>query len=345
MKVSTIGLDIAKNVFQLVGLDKHGKEVLKKRLRRSQVLEYFAKLEACVVGVETCSGAHYWAEQLERLGHQVKLMSARAVKAYRSKTKNDYNDARAIAEAATREQVRAIAHKSAGQLEAQALHSARELVKSQRNQVTNSLRGLLAERGVVIAKSLKALGERVPEVLEDAQNGFGDGFREVLADLYERFRDLQARLGQYDRRVARLQAQDEQALLAARTPGIGVLTSTAVGAKHGDLSQFRRAEDFPAALGLVPRQDSTGGRTKLLGINKHTDAYLRTLLIHGARSVLSHAHKTPHDPLCRWALAVAARRGQKVAAVALANKLARITWAVVRSGQPYDPNKLRPRAA
>lgn len=344
MKVSTIGLDIAKSVFHVVTVDARGDEVAKKQLKRAKVLEYFANLEPCLVGIETCGGAHYWARELEKLGYTVKLMSPKAVKAYRSTAKNDYNDARAIAEAATRQQVRAIPIKSAQQLDAQAVHRARELVKKQRNQIANSMRGFLAEHGIVVAKSLKALRQRVPELLEDAENELSDTFRELLNDLYHMLGVYQGRLADYDQRLRRVHAVNPHAQLIAHTPGVGVVTATAVTALHGNLSQFRRSEDFSAAVGLVPRQDSTGGKTVLLGINKKTNPYLRTLFIHGARSVLRNADKHTDDPLCRWALRLCERRGSKIAAVALANKLARITWAVMNTAQPYCPETLRARS-
>ena len=345
MRVSLIGLDIAKYVFHLVGFDPRGNEVLKKQLRRKQVLSYFAQLEPCLVGIETCGGANHWGRELEKLGHRVKLVSPNRVKADRVGAKNDYNDARAIAEVAARAHVRAIPIKTVEQSEVQALHRARELVKKQINQNVNALRGHLTEFGIVVTQSVGALRRRVPEVLEDADNGLGAPFREVLDDLYRALCTDRERLAEYDRRIARALAADERAQLAAQTPGVGPLTATAVTAMRGDLSQFRCAKDFGAALGLVPSQHGTGGRTVLGGINKRSDPYLRTLFIHGARSVLNHAHRHPDDPMCRWALAVKERRGANIAAVALANKLARITWAVLTTGQPYRPQRLRARSA
>ena len=335
MKVSTIGLDIAKSSFYLVVYDDHGKELFKKRLRRAKVLAYFAQLEPCLVGIEACGGAHYWAREFEKLGHTVKLMSAKAVKAYRSKAKNDYNDARAIAEAATRPQVRAIPIKTCEQHDVQGLHRCQALAKKQRNQTASSMRGLLAEHGIVVPEGMAALRRRVPELLEDADNGLSDLFREMLDEAYQTLCQQCERVVECNRRLRRAFCADKRAMLAATTPGVGVMTATATTAMHGGLEQFRRAEDFSAALGLVPGQHTTGGRIALTGINKRTNPYLRTLFINGARSVLSHAERHPDDPMCRWALAVAARRGKNVAAVALANKLARVTWAVLTTGQPY----------
>lgn len=342
MPVSSIGLDIAKHHFHFVVKDANGKSVQRKHLKRHQVLPYFAKREERdVVGIETCSGAHYWARKLEALGYPVKLMSPKAVKAYRTKTKNDFNDAEAIAESATRENVRAIALKSAVQQEHQALHRTRELLKKQRNQAANHLRGLVAEYGIVIAQTFKAVHTQVPEILEDAENGLSMALREHLALLYEMLCTHEAWFQAHEQRLKAAQARDPQAQRLAQIHGVGVLTSSAVVALHGNLEQFARSRDFSAAIGLVPRQNSTGGRNTLLGINKHTDPYLRTLFIHGARSVLASAAKRPDDPLCRWALRVRERRGFNIAAVALANKLARIAWAVLVRGQDYDPNKLR----
>ena len=346
MTVSTIGLDIAKNNFHLYMMDTQGKGVLKKRLKRPAVLPYFSEFEArCVVGIETCSGAHHWGRKLKELGYTVKLMSPKAVKAYRSKTKNDYNDAQAIAEAATREQVRAIPIKSAQQQDNQALHRSREMMKKERNQLANHIRGLVAEYGIVIRKSLKELHVRVPEVLEDGENGLSGAFRELLAALYQALCAQERLLAEHEQRLQRAQARDPRAQRLSHIPGVGVLTSSAVPALHGDLKHFARGRDFSAAIGLVPRQNSTGGRTVLLGINKHTDPYLRTLFIHGARAVLRTADKRPKDPLSQWALRVRERRGTNIATVALANKLARIAWAVLARDQHYDPDKLRAVAA
>ncbi len=345
MTVSTIGLDTSKSTFHLVCLDERGNEVHRKKLGRSKVLAYFTGLERCLVGLEACGGAHWWGRELETLGHEVKMMSAKTVKACRVNAKNDYNDARAIAEAATRPYVRAMPLKTPEQLDLQALHRSQAMAKKQRNQTASSMRGLLTEHGIVVPEGIGVLRRRVPEVLEDADNGLSDVFREMLAEAYQVLCQQCERLAECNRRLNRAFARDGRAQLAASTPGVGVMTATAVSAMHGDLRQFRRAEDFSAALGLVPMQHSTGGRTMLGSINKRTNPYLRTLFINGARSVLRHAERHPNDPMCRWVLEVAARRGKNVATVALANKLARVTWAVLTTGQPYSPERLRTRSA
>ncbi len=338
MKVSSIGLDIAKNVFHLVGQNKAGREVLKKRLRRSQVLRFFAQHERCRVGIEACGGSHYWAREFEELGHEVGLIPAQVVKAYVPGTKHDYNDARGICEALSRPGVRTVAVKSVGQQDIQALHRVRRVTMDTRKALANQMRGLLAEYGIVIGKGLPALRRGIPEVLEDAENGLSEAFRALLGGQYEELRHLDERMGEHDRQLKRLQRNHEPARRLSEVPGIGPIVSTAALAHLGNGSAYRNGRGFAACIGLVPRQYTTGGKPVLMGISKRGDAYLRTQFIHGARSVLSRA-PGKHDRLSRWAVQLQARRGHNIATVALANKLARISWALLAHGERFDPKR------
>jgi transposase len=336
MQVSTIGLDIAKNVFHLVGQNRAGREVLKKRLKRAQVLAYFAQLEACVVGIEACGGAHHWARELGKLGHEAKLIPAQVVKGYVPGVKNDYNDAAGICEAATRPRVRTVAVKTLEQHDIQTLHRMRAAALKQRTGTGNRIRGLLAEYGVVFGRGLATLRKALPEVLEDADNALSALARELLAGQLEKLRALDEEVHGYDRRLAQVQRQHPAAKRLGEVRGIGPVTATALVGALGDGRQFRNGRAMSAALGLVPGQHTSGDKPMLLGITKRGDPYLRTLLVHGARALLSHA--AGHDDrLSRWALELAARRGKHKATVALANKLARIAWVVLAREEPFDP--------
>lgn len=336
MQVSMIGLDIAKSVFHLVGQTRTGREVMKKRLRRSQVLAFFAQLPPCVVGMETCGGAHHWAREFEKLGHEVRLVAPKAVKAYVPGAKNDYNDARGICEALRSPRVRAVAVKSVEQQDIQALHRLRRAGVKQRTGTVNRLRGLLAEYGLVMPKGIAKARARVPELLEDADNGLSERFRELLAEQYQELVHLDEQVSAYDRRLASVQRHYEPARRLAEVPGIGPVLCSAVAAGIGNGHPFRNGRGFAASIGVVPHQHSTGGKPRLLGISKRGDPYLRGLFINGARAVLSRA-AGKEDPLSRWALQVQQRRGFNIACVALANKLARIAWALLARGERFDP--------
>jgi len=339
MEVSMIGLDIAKSDFHLVAQSARGREVMKKHLRRKQVLEYFAKLDRCLVGIEACGGAHHWARELERLGHQVALVPAQAVKAYVPGAKNDYNDARGICEALKSPRVRPVAVKSVEQQDWQALHRLREATLNRRKAVVNRLRGLLAERGLVMARGIGSARRRIPELLEDGENGLTGLFRELLHQEYEELVHLDERMRDYDRRLTQLQRSNEPMRRLGQIPGVGVLIASALPAHIGDGRQFANGRGFAASIGLVPHQHSTGGKARLLGISKRGNSYLRKQLVNGARSVLSRA-EGKSDRLSRWALNLSQRRGYNVAVVALANKLARITWVVLARGEQFQAERV-----
>lgn len=335
MQITTIGLDLAKHVFHIVGLNQAGKMVMRKKLKRSQMLAYFANLPVCIVAMEACASAHYWARELAKSGHTIKLLPPRSVKAYVQGNKNDYNDALAIAEAACRPTIRLVSPKTSAQQDIQALHRLREGVMSHRTRVSNQLRGLLAEYGIIIPKGISQLRAAIPEMLEDAQNELSVLFRELLSRAYAQLQELEEHMKYYDKAIQTVNRTDEAAQRLQSIPGYGPVISSVFSSVMGDGQAFKRGRDASAFIGLVPRQHSSGDKSVLLGISKRGNRYLRGLLIHGARAVIKNAHKK-EDKLSRWATELVNRRGKNKATVALANKLARIGWAVLTSGQAYE---------
>jgi transposase len=334
-KIMTIGLDLAKNVFHLVCCDGHGKVVSKKMLRRSQVLQYFANLAPCLVGMEACASAHHWARALGALGHEVKLIPPQYVKPYVRGNKNDYNDALAIAEAVTRPEMRFVAVKSTEQQDIQALHRLREKCGQDRTALCNQLRGLLAEYGVILPQGANLLLRRLPELLEDGENGLSDLFRQLLAQGYQQLQELDGHIESYTQEMKRQSQQDKACGRLQTIPGFGPIVASVFHSVIGNGEAFRRGRDVSASLGLVPRQHSSGGKDVLLGISKRGDRYLRSLLVHGARSVVIRADKKD-DKLSRWINKVKAERGFNKAVVALANKMARMGWAVLVNKTVYQ---------
>lgn len=343
MKLSVLGVDLAKNVFELYGIDARGNRVLSKRVSRKKLLATVAQLPACVVVMEACGGAHYWAREFEKLGHEVKLLQARDVRPYRQGNKDDRHDAPALAEAGTRSHLRAVSVNSAEQQDVQSLHRVHELLVKQRTALANQLRGLLAEYGIVLAQGIGVLRRRLAEVLEDADNGLTAGFRETVAEMGERLRDLDERVTHYKRRIKEAAHADARCRRLLELGGLGPMSSSALVGAVGDARQFANARAMSACLGVVPAHTGTGGKTHLLGLPKtRGNRYVRTLLIHGARSVVRHAAgKT--DARSRWINALVARRGKNVAAVAVANKNVRIAWALLSRGQDYRPPAQAPR--
>ena len=336
MKFTRCGLDIAKTVFQVHGVNEHGAVKGRKSLARSKVLEYFAQLPPCLIGMEACGGAHYWARELGKLGHTVRLMAAQFVTPYRKRGKNDANDAEAICEAVGRPNMHFVAVKSEEQQALLMVHRARSLTVGQRTAVVNQIRGLLGEFGVVFAQGVGRLRAQLPQILEDAENGLPGLAREVLAGLLERFRELHQHIQQYDLRVRELAQQSEPARRLMQIESIGPLTATAIVAGMGDPQVFKSGRSYAASVGLVPRQNSSGGTTRLGSITKRGDRYLRTLLVHGARAYLRVVEKKT-DGKAAWAKGLKARRHVNVAAVALAAKHARIAWAMLARGTEYRP--------
>jgi transposase len=336
MQITRIALDLAKENIQVHGVDRSGKPVLRKSLKRHQVLPFFRALPACEVGMEACAGAHDWGRQLQGMGHRVQLLPPQYVKAFVLGQKNDANDAAAICAAMGRPDLPRVAVKSVAQQDQQALHRVRQLRMKQRTALINQIRGLLAEYGIAIAKGPGALRKAIPELLEDAENGLSFDFRTLLADLREELKELQQRIDALTRQIEQQVRSEPNAKRLLEIPGIGPLTASALLAAVGDARQFRNGRQMAAFLGLVPRQHSSGGKTRLLGIHKRGDSYLRGLLVHGARSVLRAAARKPDDR-SRWLMNLATRRHRNIAIVAQANKTARIVWAILTSEQRYRP--------
>jgi len=335
-QITTIGLDTSKQVFHLVGLNRAGKVVHRKMLRRHQVLRYFARMPPTVIGMETCGGSHYWGRELGKLGHTIRLVPARDVRVLRRGQKNDYNDALAIAEAIRRPAQRFVSVKGVSDHDFQLLQRLRRGYLNARTRQANRMRGLLAEYGLVIPKGLTAVRRRVPELLEDPDTDLSAVVRSLLHQAWQHLQQLDEQIEECNRQMNEQLKPDELAQRLLATPGFGPVVTSCWRAKIGDGRQFRRGRDVAAAIGLVPRQHTTGGRPQLLGITKSGDKELRSLLIHGARSVVIHAHKKT-DPLSRWVCQVKDWRGTHKATVALANKLARIAWAMSVHATEYQP--------
>jgi transposase len=334
MKITTIGLDIAKSIFHLCGVNKMGRLLKKKQLKRKQVLPYLARLEPCLVVMEACGGANYWAREIQALGHEVKLIAPQYVKPYVKGNKNDYNDAEGIAEAAQRANMRFVPIKSIEQQDIQNLHRQRERIKKARTALVNQVRGLLAEYGIVINKGVAAVRKGLPDILEDAENDLTTLSRELFADLLEELHVLDERFKQGEKQIEASNRGNEVCQRLDEILGVGPITASAAYAAAGDGKDFVNGRHFSAWIGLVPGQHSTGGKTTLLGISKRGNAYLRTLFIHGARAVLQHsANKT--DRFSLWAQALLERRGYNKACVAVANKMARMAWVIMAKGETY----------
>jgi transposase len=334
-KITTIGLDLAKNVFHVVCCDERGKVVSKKMLRRSQVLQYFANWVPCLVGMEACASAHHWARELGALGHEVKLIPPQYVKPYVRGNKNDYNDALAIAEAVTRPEMRFVAVKTTEQQDVQALHRLREKRLQDRTALCNQLRGLLAEHGLILPQGVNLLRRRLPELLEDGENGLSDLFRQLLAQGYQQLQELDGHIEYYTHEMKRQSQQDEACRRLQTIPGYGPVVASVFHSVIGNGEAYRRGRDVSASLGLVPRQHSSGGKEVLLRISKRGDRYLRSLLVQGTRSVVIQAAKKD-DRLSRWINKVRAERGFNKVVVALANKMARIGWAILVNKTVYQ---------
>jgi transposase len=336
MNIKRIGLDLAKQVFQVHGVDFQEKVVLRKQLNRKQVLVYFSKLSPCLIGMEACSSAHYWGRELQKLGHTVKLMAPQFVKPYVKGNKNDANDAEAICEAVARPSMRFVAIKTIEQQDIQAIHRIRTELVRQRTAKVNQIRGLLAEYGIVIVRRIEKLRKELPLLLEDAENGLSFDFRALLQGLQQDLITLDGRVNEMDSKIQIIASSNCTAKRLQQIPGIGPITATALLCAIGDGKQFKRGRDLAAWLGLTPKQHSSGGKECLLGISKRGDAYLRTLLIHGARAVLRFASKKD-DPRSRWVQNLCSRRNKNIAAVALANKNARIAWALLTKKTDFLP--------
>ena len=335
MKATTVGIDLAKNLIQVHGVDEHGRPVLRKQLKRSQVLPFFANLAPCLIGMEACSGAHHWGRQLQKVGHRVKLMAPQFVKPYVKTNKNDLADAEAICEAVNRPTMRFVPMKNGEQQAVLALHRARQGFVRARTAQANQIRGLLAEYGIIIPQGIGQISKHLPRILEDGENDLPGLFRRLLRRLGEHLKQLDLQVSELDSQILLWHRQHEGSCRLAQIPGIGPLTASALVASIGDAKSFENSRQLAAWMGLVPRQHSSGGKTLLLGISKRGDGYLRTLLVHGARSVLRVADRKA-GYATSWIAGLVKRRHPNVAAVALANKNARIVWAPLTHERNYD---------
>lgn len=335
MQVSTVGLDIAKNIFQIHGVDASGRAVLRKRLRRGQLTDFFANLPACLIGIEATGGAHFWSRILTTFGHTVRLISPQFVKPYLKKAaKNDANDAAAICEAVSRPHMRFVPSKSIGQQDMQALHRVRSRLVGCRTQLGNQIRGLLGEYGIVIPKQLNQVRNCLVELVEDGEERLSSCAKSLFQSLYEELCSLDERIASMENRINEAFRGNDLCRRIGEVEGIGPITATAVVAAIANGGTFQNGRQFAAWLGLVPRQHSSGEKQRLLGITKRGDPYLRTLLIHGARSVIFRAGNKS-DQRNKWIAEKAKCLGITKACVAVANKNARIIWALLAKGEPY----------
>jgi transposase len=344
MKITTIGIDLAKNVFQVHGVDERGKAVLRKQLKRKDVVKFFANLECCLIGMEACGSAHYWGRKLSEMGHTVRLMAPQFVKPYVKTNKSDRNDAEAICEAVGRPNMRFVPVKTAEMQAVLGLHRARQGFVKARTAQANQIRGLLAEFGIVIPKGIGHIAKRLPEILEDAENGLPGMMRQLVRALGEQLKAVDKQVGEMERQIKLWHRDNEQSRKLEAIAGIGPITASAYVALVGDAKSFKNARQVPAWLGMVPRQDGTGGKAKLGRISKRGDVYLRTLLIHGARAVIAQVERKP-EQADGWLKKLLARRNKNVAAVALAAKNARIAWALLAHERTYQSDYVAKRAA
>jgi len=339
MKLSRVGIDLAKNVYQCHGVDRSGKTVWKRRLKRHQWLKVLLENTepGCVIGMEACASAHHWGRQLQSRGYTVKLIPPQFVKPYVKSNKSDAKDAEAICEAMSRPNMRFVTVKTVEQQDIQATHRIRAELITQRTAKANQIRGLVAEYGLVAPKRLSSLRAAIPCWLEDAENGLTADFRSLLHGVWDDLLALDDRVGEMDKLIKRLAENHEECVRLQQLRGVGPMISTAMIATVGDARQYHKSRQMAAAIGITPKQHSSADRDRLLGISKRGDVYLRTLMIHGARAVVARA-KDKDDRLSRWVTGIATKRHPNVAAVALANKTARMAWAMLRHETDYDPD-------
>ncbi len=334
MKIRSIGIDLGKTTFHLVALGERGKLILKKRLSRRQLLAFTANLDPARIGLEACSGSHFLGRALAEQGHDVRLIPAQFVKPFVKSNKNDYLDAEAIAEAVERENMRFVPIKTDAQLDLQAMHRVRERLVSRRTAVINQLRAFLLERGITFPKGPASLRRQMPEILESGDAQLSARMRGLLLVLWQEWKHLEEQIEVLSSEIEAFSTSDEACQRLRQIPGVGPLVATAVVAAIGNGAAFSKGREFAAWLGLVPRQYSTGGKAKLLGISKRGNPYLRKMFIHGARAAVLRL-KREESLIGTWMDRLEARAPRNVLIVAMANKLARIAWAVLSSGEPY----------
>jgi transposase len=338
MKLIRVGVDLAKNVFQVHGVDRSEKHVWRRRLRREEWINVVQERvePGGEIGMEACGGAHHWARELQKLGYRVKLIAPQFVKPYVKSNKNDAADAEAICEAMARPGMRFVPVKTVEQQDIQAIHRVRASLVEQRSAKANQIRGLVAEYGLVAPRELLHLRRALPRWLEDEVNGLTPRFRWLLRGLRDELVALDERITQLDHEIEQIAQSEPAAKRLMQLRGVGPIIATAMLATVGDARQFRNGRQMSASVGLTPKQHSSGGKERMLGISKRGDAYLRSLLIHGARAVIRTA-RGKDDPLSRWVIRIADRRHPNVAAAALANKTTRIAWAMLSRGTNYQP--------
>lgn len=336
MTITTVGIDIAKRWFHLIGCNEAGRPVLRKKVDRAHLLRTVANIPVCVIGMEACAGSQHLAREFQKLGHQVRLVNARFVKAYLKSGKNDFNDAEAIAEAVTRPTMRFVPYKTVEQLDIQAVHRVRDRLIAERTAAINQIRAFLMECGVCVSQGRVAIRDALPAILEDAGNELSGRMRELLARMRQHWIGLEDEIGALTGQIEAISRTDEDCQRLETVPGIGSIGATAIVAAVGNASAFARGRDLAAWLGLVPRQYSSGGKSNLLGIRKRGNGYIRKVLIHGARSLVNNLRRERHA-MGTWITGLEKRVHRNVLVVALANKLARIAWAILARKQDYRP--------
>jgi len=337
MKITTVGIDLAKNVFQVHAVDERGRVELRRQLRRDQMTAFFANMPPCVIGMEACGSAHHWARTLKGFGHDVRRMSPQFVKPYVKSNKNDIADAEAICEAVARPNMRFVPVKSVEQQAVLSLHRVRQGFVKARTAQANQIRCLLSEFGLVMPAGISHIAKRVPSLLEDASNQLPGSVRQLITRLTEHLKDLDALVDEFEAQIKAWHRSSELSTRLEKIPGIGPLSASALVASIADANSFANGRQLSAWLGLVPRQHSSGGKPALLGISKRGDVYLRTLLIHGARSAILAAQRKAVNTNV-WLAGLLGRRHPNVAAVALANKNVRTVWALLAHGREFRAN-------
>ena len=337
MKITSVGIDLAKNVFQLHAVDERGKIVLRRQLRRDQMAAFFANLPPCLIGMEACGSAHYWARTLQSFGHTARLMSPQFVKPYVKSNKNDVADAEAICEAVARPNMRFVPVKSVEQQTVLSLHRVRQGFVKARTAQANQIRSLLGEFGLIMPAGISHVAKRVPDLLEDTSNPLPGSLRQLITRLTEHLKDLDQLVDEFETQIKAWHRSSELSMRLEKIPGIGPLGASALVASIADATSFDSGRQLSAWLGLVPRQHSSGGKPTLLGISKRGDVYLRTLLIHGARSAILAAQRKAVNTNM-WLAGLLDRRHPNVAAVALANKNVRTVWALLAHGRQFRAN-------
>ena len=335
--ITTVGLDLAKNVFYVHGVDSRGKTVLKKKLSRAKLLEFFANLQPCLVGMEAGGGSNYWAREIKKLGHDAKIMAAQFVKPYVKTNKNDENDAEAICEALARPNMRFVSAKSVDQQDIQSVHRIRQRLVESRSSLACEIRGLLGEYGIVIPQGIREIPKAIPTILADSTNELTSFTRKLIQDLFSELLLLTEQVEKYNRLVQKIHDEHPIAKRLTTIPGVGPIAATAILASASDPSLFKNGREFAAYFGLVPRQSSSGGKQNLLGISKRGDKYIRMMLVHGARAAVGHNKNLKGESQKRldWVRKLREKKNYNKTAVALANKNARTIWALLNSGESF----------